>query len=99
MRYFRREQGSPVDFVAYYEFEGRWVVREIQIYPETTLLLHGFDCCDLSLDAMAFKPEEKVSSEVFLHLWQASLRQPHGTSRMDSPLLKPILKRFFGIDR
>lgn len=79
-------------WVTYYEFDGPYVKRQIEIFPEVTLLLTGGECCEVSLEDMEFDPADQVETEFFERLWEQYSAKPHGTRKINSPFIRSGFK-------
>lgn len=79
-------------WISYYEFEESHVKRQIDVFPDTVLLLTGFECCEADLEDMEFGREDQVEPEVFHQLWVQYSATPHGTRRTDNPFIRAGFK-------
>lgn len=87
-RYVRADFPHLNDYTAYYEYDGEWVTRQIDLFPETVLLLVPPEASDARFSDVAHVPSQMISHQTFNELWERYAAQPHGTKRTDSPLLK-----------
>src|SRR5262245_23145736 len=84
-RYFKHEADAIDETgpgTAYFEFDGRWATRQVQIYGDRLLCsLDGTDqelgmlLCDLALEDLEFEPHHEISGAEFEQIWsEADLR-------------------------
>lgn len=87
-RYFRAEFPNLGGYTAYYEYDGEWVSRQIDLFPDIVLLLVVPEASDLRLSDSGRTPDQEITLAEFDQLWAYYSTLPHGTKRTDSPLLK-----------
>lgn len=87
-RYFRVQFPDLDGYTAYYEYEGEWVTRQIDLFQDTVLLLEVPEASDLRFSDAGHTPDQEITQAEFDQLWAHCLTRPHGTKRTDSPLLK-----------
>lgn len=92
--YFRKIYPSAGGYTVYYEYEGEWVTRQINVFPQIVLRLQPPESSDLPLSYEDEAPGTAINAAEFISLWERYQSQPHSTKRADSPLLKPPY--FFG---
>ncbi len=100
MQYYREQHvhwlpnHGEFRWTSYYEFEGSRVKRQIDVHPDTVLLLQGGEVCEASLEEMGFQPSDHVQPEEFLSMWEQYSKTPHGTLRIHSPYLQAGVPSF-----
>jgi hypothetical protein len=87
-RYFKTKVPSLEGYTMYFEYEGEWVTRQIDIYQGTILLMEVPEASDVRFSEADLSTEHEISHQEFERLWETYLAQPHGTKRTDNPLVK-----------
>lgn len=93
MRYFFRQYDEDGQTDHYFEFDGRYVVREIVVHPSLTMLLGRTECSEMSLESYQFSSAEEITADEFAAMWQSWLQRPHSTRGDDHPLIQKALRR------
>lgn len=93
-RYFRVDKSLEADgahfrWTSYYEYtDDSFCTRQIDVFPDSVLLLRRPECCEAPLASMSFERHNEISGEEFVRLWDKSRKIPHSTRRLDSPLIR-----------
>lgn len=80
----------------WYEFKGDWVNRQIVVRPDIVLLLKRGEQSEASLDEEELGPENEISQAEFQAAWDYYVPLPHGTTRIDHPLVLDIFNSLPG---
>jgi hypothetical protein len=75
-RYFvRRAKCEYGEGHVYYEFEGQWVSRQVEIYQSKCFRYEGrLEVCSQPFDAMGFAKDDEITSDEFGRIWDTALK-------------------------
>lgn len=77
----------------YYEYDGRYVARQIIVGPQYLLLWIPPECSEIPIDEyLTNPPDGELTADEFDRLWQYYSSLPHGTRRIDHPAVKQLLR-------
>lgn len=82
-RYYRREAESSLGTgVAYFEFDGEWAIRQVEVYGDrwfdSRTPFHtevGPGLIDQPLDVLDMRDEHEITAEEFETTWHEALRR------------------------
>lgn len=86
-RYYKRQQSSgSLEWVSYYEYDGRWVSRHLDVCPQIVIAYSEGERSEAPVDLM--DPRWEISPLEFAEAWTHYSTLPHGTRRTDHPIMR-----------
>lgn len=93
MESYYRRTFAATNHTVYFEFHGDAIMRQIEVHPDIVLLLQGEEVGCGALNEFQFTTDEGATAIEFDQVWKQWSNRPHGTRRVDSPIVKEFLRQ------